>query len=163
MTIAKTVLDHLETNRVRYELLPHPHTRSSQETAEAAHVSGDELAKAVVLEKQDGQRVLAVLPASRIVQYPELEARYGAPIHPADNEALGELFPDCEAGAIPPFGTLYGLETAVDQALLDVDPVYFEAGDHESIVRVSAMDFRSLLFGSSFLPFSRRRLDSDTT
>ncbi len=156
MPIAKSVLNHLDGNGVTYERLLHPHTDTSQETAEATHVSGDQLAKGVVLRKEDGEYILAVLPASRVVHYPEIEAHCGSPVQPAGPDVLKQLFPDCEIGAIPPFGTLYDLPTVADEALFDRDPVYFESGDHESIVRVSTMDFRSLLFGAHFLSFSEK-------
>jgi Ala-tRNA(Pro) deacylase len=156
MPIAKTVLNHLDENEVAFEWLLHPHTDTSQETAEATHVSGDRLAKGVVLRNEDGKYILAVLPASRVVHYPEIEAHCGSRVQNAGHDVLKQLFPDCEIGAVPPFGTLYDLPTVVDEALFDREPVYFESGDHESIVCVSTMDFRSLLFGAHFLAFSEK-------
>ena len=155
MSVAKKVLDHLEAEKVEYRVLRHPHTGSSQETAEAAHVSGDRLAKAVVLDKESGGRLLAVLPASLTVHYPELEARFDCRVHPVDEDALGDIFLDCEVGAVPPFGALYGLTTAVDEALLEDEPIYFEAGDHESVVQVSAKDFKHLMGTAEICSFAR--------
>jgi Ala-tRNA(Pro) deacylase len=156
MSIPDKVLSHLEQSGVTYSRVSHPHTDTSQQTAEVAHVSGDTLAKGVLLQKEDGAYLLAVLPASHTVYYPELETRFGTRVQPAEHEALRAWFPDCETGAIPPFGMIYGLDTVVDEALLDHDPVYFEAGDHKDVVGVSAFDFRSLLFGADFFSFSRR-------
>jgi Ala-tRNA(Pro) deacylase len=156
VAIARTVLGHLEENRIAYEQAAHSHTFTSQETAEAAHVSGERLAKGVLLETAEGEYLLAVLPATHVVHYPDVESHYGTRVKPAAHDVLQRTFPDCEAGAIPPFGMLYGVRTAVEETLLDRDPVYFEAGDHESVVRVSAMDFRSLLFGAEFFAFAAR-------
>ena len=154
MPLAKRVRDHLEAHGISYECLQHKHTETSQETAEATHVPGDRLAKGVVLEKRTGGHILAVLPATHVVHYSDIEARCGSSVKPATEDLLGELFTDCELGAVPPFGELYGLPTVVDEALLEEDPVFFEAGDHESAVRLSKVDFRSLLAKAEFFPFS---------
>jgi Ala-tRNA(Pro) deacylase len=156
MSIAGRVLSHLDDSGVTYEQISHPLAASSQETAEAAHVSGDCLAKGVVMQDADGDYLLAVLPASCTVHYPALEIHFGVRVRPAARDALKSVFPDCDINAIPPFGTLYGLRTAVDDALFDHDPLYFEAGDCESVVRVSAPDFRRLLIGAEFIAFSMR-------
>lgn len=155
MSVATRVLDHLETSQADYTVLRHPHTASSQETAQAAHVSGNQLAKAVVLEREGGGHLLAVLPASLTIHYPELESRFRCRLHPVEETALGEIFPDCEVGAVPPFGALYGLPTAVDPALLDETLIFFEAGDHESVVQVIRVDFERLLGDVEFLSFAR--------
>jgi len=162
MPIAQRVRDHLEANDVVYERLPHAHTETSQETAEATHVPGDQLAKGVVLEKEDGEHILAVLPATRIVHYSDIEAHCGSRVKPAGHDTLGQFFIDCEVGAVPPFGTLYGLPTVVDDTLLNEDPIYFESGDHESVIRLSKTDFRSLLAGAEFFEFSARPRRGDT-
>jgi Ala-tRNA(Pro) deacylase len=156
MSIAPKIRSHLDDNGVAYDVVSHPHTASSQRTAEEAHVSGDQLAKAVLLERDDGERLLAVLPASRVVHYPDIDARLGTRTRPVEEPALQSSFPDCELGALPPFGAVYGLKTIVDEALLDEDPLYFEAGDHRSVVRVNVVDFRSLLFGADCFSFSAR-------
>ena len=150
-----TVLNVLERNDVDFALVRHPHTDSSQESAEAAHVSGEQLAKAVLLENDRHELLLAVLPATHVIQYLDLEGLTGSPVHPADEALLESCFPDCEPGAVPPFGAAYGLPTFVDQALFDRDTVYVEAGDHQSLIRLGAMEFRSLLFGAKSGSFTR--------
>ena len=162
MSIAKRVRDHLDAHGIVYDCLQHRHTETSQETAEATHVPGDRLAKGVVLEKQTGEHILAVLPATHVVHYSDIEAHCGSPVKPAAEELLEKFFTDCEVGAVPPFGDLYGLPTLVDEALLDEDPIFFEAGDHESAVRLSAADFRSLLAEAEFFGFSMRPRRDDT-
>lgn len=154
MSVAPKVRKLLEELEVEYEVQSHPHTGSSQRTAEEAHVSGDRLAKAVLLENDGGDKVLAVLPASRAIHYPEIDAHFGTWLRPVEEDALPTVFPDCEPGALPPFGLPYGLKTAVDATLLDEDYVYFEAGDHRSVVRVRTTDFRRLLADADVLAFS---------
>lgn len=162
VSIATKIQLHLEESGVVYETLRHAHSETSQETAESSHVPGDHLAKGVLLEKQDGTHVLAVLPATYVVHYSEIEARCDSPVRPASKASLGDVFDDCEVGAVPPFGTLYGLPTLVEETLFERDPVYFEAGDHEDVVRVSANDFRNLLAGAEILSFSARPRRGDT-
>ena len=162
VSLATRIQTHLQESGVVYESLRHAHSETSQETAESSHVPGDQLAKGVLLEKQDGTHILAVLPATHVVHYSDIEARCGSSVRPASKASLGEVFDDCEVGAVPPFGMLYGLPTLVEETLFGQDPVYFEAGDHESVVRVSANDFRSLLAGADFLSFSARPRRGDT-
>jgi Ala-tRNA(Pro) deacylase len=154
MSVAPKLRTFLEEQDVEYEVLSHPHTGSSQRTAEEAHVSGDRLAKAVLLENDAGERVLAVLPASRAIYYPEIDAHLGTWLKPVEEDALQASFPDCEPGALPACGLPYGLKTVVDAALLDEDLLYFEAGDHRSVVKVRATDFRRLLADADVLAFS---------
>ncbi len=156
MPIAPKIRRFPDDNAITYEVRSHPHTGSSQRTAEEMHVSGLRLAKAVLLERDGGEHVLAVLPASREINDPDIGAHSRTRLRPFVPDALHVSFPDCEPGALPPFGTPYGLKTIVATALLAEDPVYFEAGDDRSVVRIRALDFRSLLFGADFFAFSSR-------
>ena len=146
MAIAATVQRFLEENSVGYELVPHPHTGSSHETAEAAHVSEDHIAKAVMVRDAAGY-AMVVVPASNWVDVEHLRQELDREVHLATEEDFARLFSDCEAGAAPPLGPAYAIETFLDQALLSLANVYFEAGDHEHLVHTSGDDFRTLLAG----------------
>jgi Ala-tRNA(Pro) deacylase len=154
MAIAARLKWYLDANGVDYEIIPHRHTSSSHETAEAARVPEDQLAKSVVLEDEEGY-VLAVLPASRRVSIGELRDQLNRTVELACEGELGELFDDCETGAIPPVGAAYGLPSVVDDALLGVPEIYFEAGDHEDLVHMRGEEFLGLLSGSRHGRFSR--------
>lgn len=144
MSIATSVKGFLEKQSVDYQLIPHPRTGSSMETAAAAHVPGDQLAKAVVLS--DGNDFLiVVVPSDYHVHLGRLHAHLGRDVGLATEEELVSLFPDCDAGAIPPLGEIYGVETLVDTTLWDQPALFFESGDHEHLVRVSGDQFRVLL------------------
>ena len=146
MAVAETIQHFLEQNSVDYSLVPHPHTGSSHETAEAAHVSEDHIAKAVIVKDEAGY-AMVVVPASNWVDVEHLRKELNRDVHLATEDELTKLFSDCEAGAVPPLGHAYGVETFIDQALQSLSNVYFEAGDHEQLVHTSGDDFRKLLAG----------------
>lgn len=154
MTIAHTLHDFMRSEGIRYDILTHPRTYSSSRTAEAAHVPGDRLAKAVLLEDENGY-LLAVLPASHRIALGELHRLLQRQLGLATEEEIAAVFPDCEPGAIPPFGTAYGIETILDDTLLEQPEVYFEAGDHEELIHVSGEQFRALVAGARHARFSR--------
>jgi Ala-tRNA(Pro) deacylase len=146
MAVAQTVEDFLAKHAIDYELVSHPHTGSSHESAEAAHVSEDHIAKAVIVKDTDGY-AMVVVPASHWVEIEHLRKELKRDFHLATEDELAALFGDCEAGAVPPLGPAYGIETFLDQALTSLANVYFEAGDHEKLVHTHGDDFRTLLGG----------------
>ena len=144
MSIAITVSDFLAEHDVEYDVLLHAHTTSSGETAESSHVPGARLAKSVVLEDDQGY-LMVVLPASRQVDLGELHRVLNRNLGLAMENELGHLFSDCEVGALPAIGPAYGVETIVDDSIAEQPEVYFEAGDHEQLIHVSAEVFQTLL------------------
>ena len=144
MAIATTVSNYLAEHDVSYDVLTHPHTASSGESAEAAHVPGTRLAKSVVLEDGHGY-LMVVLPSNRQVNLGELHRQLNRNLGLATEGELGSLFSDCEIGALPAVGPAYGMETVVDDALAEQSDIYFEAGDHEQLIHVTAETFQSLL------------------
>lgn len=153
MTISPSVKKYLAKQDVDYEVVTHPHTRASMESAEAAHVSGEGLAKAVVL-KDDAGYLLAVMPATYKLTLGELHDVLGRRVKMASEDELGDLFGDCEVGAVPPLARAYGLEAVWDDSLARMTDVYFEGGDHASLVRVSGEGFRKLMADAEHGAFS---------
>ena len=153
MTIAPSVEKYLAKQDVDYEVVTHPHTGASLETAEAAHVSGEGLAKAVVL-KDDAGYLLAVMPATYKLTLGELHDVLGRRFKMAEEEELGALFKDCEVGAVPPLASAYGLEAVWDESLARMKDIYFEGGDHSTLVRVSGEGFRKLMADAEHGAFS---------
>jgi Ala-tRNA(Pro) deacylase len=154
MPIASTIRWYLEASRANYEILPHPHTSTSFQTARAARVPKEWLAKAVLLKDREGY-VMAILPTSHRIAFPALEGLLGRRLEFASEDEIGKLFADCEKGAIPPLGCAYGIQTVVDDAVLGLSQIFFEAGDHEDVVHMSGQQFRELVEGSSHGRFSR--------
>lgn len=154
MTIAHTLQDYMAQRGVQYEVLPHPRTPTSMETAEAAHIPGDCLAKAVMLE-DDGGYVMAVVPATHQIKLNRLSGQLQRKLRLAMERDFADLFTDCELGAIPPLGIAYGIPTVVDDSLAAQSDIYFEAGDHEYLVHVNGGQFMGMLSGAEHGRFSR--------
>ncbi|MGH8857001.1 MAG: aminoacyl-tRNA deacylase [Polaromonas sp.] len=144
MTIAHRVEDYMMQYGVQYDVVTHPHSRSSAETAELAQVPGDSLAKSVVLQDEDGY-LMAVLPFTRHVRLGRLSQELNRRFRLATEEEISALFKDCERGAIPPLGSAYGIDTIIDDSLAQQPEIYFEAGDHERLIRVSREQFMLLM------------------
>ena len=144
MTIAASVQKHLVREGVSYQVIEHTRTLDSAHAAQAAHVPGAQLAKGTVL-KDDQGFVIAVVPATRKVDLGALHRRFGRPLGLATEDELNGLFRDCEPGAVPPLGAAYGIDSVLDDSLMEESDVYFEAGDHCRLVHVSGIDFRKLM------------------
>ncbi|MCF6338732.1 MAG: YbaK/EbsC family protein [Gammaproteobacteria bacterium] len=154
MAVAATLREYLNRWGVEYEVVPHAHTGSSLETAEAAHVPGDKLAKCVMTGDYRGY-LMVVVPASHEVEFSLLDEQLDRRLELATEEELADIFVDCELGAIPPLGEAYGIDVAVDRRLAECDDVYFEAGDHAELLHLRGEDFRDLMAGAEHGDYSR--------
>jgi Ala-tRNA(Pro) deacylase len=145
MSIPSRLSAFLEQRGTDYEICAHRHSRSSAETARAAHVLPHQVAKSVILEDDAGV-VMAVVPADKQVMLREAAQLLGRKsLRLADEERVASLFTDCERGAIPPVGMAWGLPTLVDDELDENPEVYLECGDHESLLRMPRQGFRELM------------------
>ena len=146
MAINARVSRLLEEHGLRYEVISHLETIASQQVAHAAHISGHDLAKAVVLHQADGRSFLVVLPASQQVRLRAVHEATGRDgLRFATESEIARLFPDCDPGAVPPFGRLYGLATHLDPCLLGRGWIYFQPGSHREVVRVRGREFEDLV------------------
>jgi Ala-tRNA(Pro) deacylase len=153
MSIAPRLRWYLDARGVEYELIPHPHSATSAETARSASVPLESLAKPVLLEDEAGY-VMAIVPASRRVDVRSLSDQLHRDLTLAKERELASLFHDCEPGAMPPVGSPYRVPTVYDDALAELGEVCFEAGDHEDVVRMRGEAFLRLLEGSRHGRFS---------
>ena len=144
MATAITVQQFLDESRLPFELVTHPHSSTSLQSARAAHIAPLQLAKAVLLEVQ-GQLVMAVLPATMHLHLGTLRHQFKRDFGMATEQTVRQTFGDCEPGAIPALGGAYGIETIWDDSLMDCADLYFEAGDHEHLVHVRTEDFLELV------------------
>lgn len=140
MGIPPKLIEFLNQNKVRYELLHHPEAFTAQELAAIEHVKGKQHAK-VVMVKSDGAQMMAVLPADHRVDLEKFQQLTGKATALATEADFKALFPDCAVGSMPPFGSLYGVETYVDQSLTDNDVIVFEAGTHSDAMKMRYGDF----------------------
>lgn len=142
--ISAGILTYLISNDVRFELIDHPQAISAQRLAQSMHVSGYEVAKSVVVDA-DGQQLIAVLPAPAEVDTLRLAWMLGAwHAELCDEETLQGMFPDCELGAEPPFGGLYGLPVVLDASLQNAPFLVMRAGSHTQALRMPLEDFLEL-------------------
>lgn len=136
---------HLDAAGVAYEVLSHPQAFTAQEVAEAQHVKGREVAKVVML-RSGGDFFMAVLPAPYRVDLDLARGVVGRPdLQLATEAEFAGLFPDCEPGAMPPFGNLYGVPVLVDDSLTRDEHIVFNAGTHTQTVRMRYADFARLV------------------
>jgi len=154
MAIAKKLEWYLEATGVDYEVLPHPRSAYSAQTARRSRVPLYCLAKPVLFEDEYGY-VMALVPAARRVDVERLGAQLHRKLELATEAEVDDLFSDCENGAMPALGSPYKIPTVYDDSLAGLTDIYFEAGDHDDIVHMSGEAFLELLSGSLHGRFSR--------
>lgn len=138
------VLELLDKSNVKYEITEHKPTFTAQRMAAAEHEPGRFVAKPVII-KADDKYMMCVLSADKKVDISALKSQLGAKsVELAKEEEIGEIFPDCELGAAPPFGNLYDLPTIMDKAMEKDDHIIFQAGSHEKAIRMSVADYKKL-------------------
>jgi Ala-tRNA(Pro) deacylase len=142
---AKKLREFLDSHGVKYVSISHSPAYSAQAIAASAHVPGKQLAKTVIV-RIDDKFAMAVLPASYRVDMDHLKSAIGASnVELATEPELEKLFPDCEKGAMPPFGNLYDMDVFVAEPLREDDEIAFSAGTHRELVRMSYKDFENLV------------------
>jgi Ala-tRNA(Pro) deacylase len=141
---AQKLKEFLDSQNIKYVSINHSSAFTAQEVAASAHISGKELAKTVIVKLND-KLAMAVLPASRKVDLDLLRRVTGATqLSLATEQEFREAFPECETGAMPPFGNLYQLNTFVDQRLREDEEIAFNAGSHTELIKMSYGDFERL-------------------
>ncbi|MCP5118010.1 MAG: aminoacyl-tRNA deacylase [bacterium] len=144
MTMANRVRQFLEEQGVAHDVVTHPRTATSTETAQSAHVSGELVTKSVVIHHGKGY-LLAVVPSTHRIELGTLQGLVDMPLGLATEDEVGALFEDCDLGAVPPIGAAYGMSVIVDDSLADAKEVYFEGGDHKTLIKVSGDAFQTLM------------------
>lgn len=130
---------------VRYEVVTHPKAYTAQDVASVEHLTGYEVAK-VVMAVVDGSLVMLVLPAPHRVDLEKLKGALGVSVaRLAEEDEFANLFGDCEVGAMPPFGNLYGITVDVDPALTRGPKIVFNAGSHRETMTIAYADFERLV------------------
>jgi Ala-tRNA(Pro) deacylase len=141
----KKLKDFLDRENVKYVSILHSPIYTAQEIAALVHVKGKEMAKTVMV-KLDGKMAMAVLPASHQVDFEQLKRASGNQDAVLATEIeFKDLFPDCDIGAMPPFGNLYGMEVFVSKALTEDKEIAFNAGSHHEVIRLAYKEFKRLV------------------
>ena len=137
--------DFLDYHDVKYVSIRHSHAYTAQEIAESVHVPGKELAKTVMI-KIAGKMAMAVLPATERVDFDLLTGVAGTDnVHLAGEDEFKNLFPECEPGAMPPFGNLYGMDVYAERSLSRDKEIAFNAGSHTEVFRMKYKDYERLV------------------
>lgn len=135
----------LDEKGLPYAILPHREAFTAQEVAHASHITGWKLAKVVVVREGLRGFFMAVLPASAHLDFGILRRVTGRKeLGLATEDELRRLFPDCDAGAMPPFGALYGLPMYLDGCFRSSKEIYFQAGNHRELVRMRFADYERM-------------------
>ncbi len=141
----KKLKEFLDSHEVEYVTISHSKAFTAQKIAASAHIPGKELAKTVMVII-DGKMAMAVLPASYKVNFDLLKKVTRAhKVELSTEEEFRDIFPQCDIGAMPPFGNLYGMDVFVAQSLAEDEEIAFNAGFHTELVRMSYKDFERLV------------------
>ena len=156
MSIAPTLQQYLTAENIQYDVIPHDPTMSSARTAKACRISGDRLAKAIVLRGNAGY-LLAVLPASHHLRLSDLKDQLGDNVVLAVESEIDLLFPDCAHGAVPPLRHCYALPLIVDDSIEAQPEIYMEAGDHQTLLLLDHAQFARLMENARHGRFSEKQ------
>jgi Ala-tRNA(Pro) deacylase len=141
----KKLKDFLDKNNVKYVTIKHSSAYTAQEIAAKAHISGKKLAKTVMINV-DGKMAMAVLPASYHIDFEILKEIFGTrKVELATESEFKYRFPDCELGAMPPFGNLYDMEVYLAESLSEDEEIAFNAGSHTELIKLSYSDYQRLV------------------
>jgi len=143
--LSQKVIEFLKDHNVRYHVIEHPLSYSSQKAAEAAHIPGRFIAKSVIISVE-GKMKMVVLPATESLDLGQLMNLFNTRnVSLAIEDDFMPLFKDCEKGGIPPFGNLYGMEVYVRKDLTHDEVIAFNGGDHTELIRIAYRDYEKLV------------------
>lgn len=148
---------YLDAHLIPFDIVLHPHSQTSAETARAAGLDPARLAKGVLLEGRDCQMV-AMIPASQEIHLGKLGLDHGVQFSLADEAKVGKLFADCEPGVIPGLPNAWGVEMVWDDALMAMPDIYLEAGDHQRLVHVETRYLREMFEDAPHCRFTQKRM-----
>ncbi len=142
---SRKLKEFLDSHKIKYVSISHSPAYTAQEIAAATHIKGRSLAKTVMIKVGD-KIAMAVLPAECYVDFDLLKEVTGADqVKLAGEKEFKDLFPDCDVGAMPPFGNLYGLEVYAAESLAKNEEIAFNAGSHSEIIKLAYKDFENLV------------------
>jgi Ala-tRNA(Pro) deacylase len=155
MGIALSLKHYLDGQGAPYEIMTHERTVRSSATAKASAIPESRLAKGVLIKYRDGF-LLAIVPASRHVHLDAVGDWLRQPAALATEAEVSRIFADCDRGSVPPVASPYGLAAVMDDSLEGFDDIYFEGGDHTSVVHLKGNDYYRLMAGVPHARISRR-------
>jgi Ala-tRNA(Pro) deacylase len=152
----KKLIDFLEENEVRFTRIIHSTAYTAQVIAHRAHISGNVLAKTIILKSPEDEFLMAVVPANYQIDLDKISEIHGKKLVLASEDEFEKLFPGCETGGMPPFGNLFDLPVYVSETLAKSDEIAFNAGNHKELLQMHFADFNRLT-KPTIAAFSRKR------
>jgi Ala-tRNA(Pro) deacylase len=145
MPLSERLRSFLDSHDADYSVTVHPNTYRAVDVAAAEHIPARDVAKTVVLFG-DGEYFMVAIPASKLVDLHEIRPTLGLnQVRLATEDELGKLFPDCELGAMPPLGPVYGIAVYLDSSLAAHEAIAFNAGNHRELIHMRTEDFRRIV------------------
>lgn len=149
---------YLDEHLIPFDIVAHPHSQTSLETARAAKLDASRIAKGVLLEGEEGCYMVALIPADKEIRLGKLSQDYSRELNLAREEMVNTLFADCEPGVVPGLPPAWGVEMVWDDALMAMPDIYLEAGDHERLIHVETRYLRDLFGDAPHCTFSQTRV-----
>ncbi len=154
MSISTRVGAYLDAQSIRYDIVNHAHSDSSLGAAISAKILPERIAKGVMLEDHEGHHWMAVLPANHKIHLHELQGQLSADLHLIDEAQVYQMFSDCDPGAVPAVAQAYNINAIYDEALANLDDIYLEGGDHETLIHLTGDQFGKLMKDTRHSRFS---------
>ncbi len=145
MAIAITLKAYFDREKIHYDTIEHRKALTLFDSSRSAHLPAAKVAKAVVLESDQGDYLMASLPANSRLSLTDVNNLTGKDYHLVSEQRLQELFPDCSQGAVPAMGRPYRMAMLVDDSLLTAENVYIESGDHKNLLKLSHQEYKQLV------------------
>lgn len=146
MSMAPSIETYLGRSGIDFNLIPHSHSSNSLQTARFAHVAAKHVAKAVMTHDGDTYR-LCLIPSTNRLLISRLNEHMNGHFRLATEQELADLFVDCEVGAVPALGQVYGFPVIWDSVFSSMDEIFFESGDHENLIKIDNGAFMQLMAG----------------
>ena len=153
MGMAITLKEYLKDCQINFEEIDHPYQATSISATNSARIASEHLAKGVLLH-DDETYVMAVLPSDHMIDLDNMNTCFDARFELAKENEINALFEDCDPGAVPPIGAAYGMKVMWDDSLSGQPDIYFEGGDHRTLIHISGDDFAKLMAGAKHAGFS---------
>lgn len=139
------LINYLDEHDKKYVVVKHAPAFTAQEVAASAHIPGKDMVKTVIV-KADNEMKMVVLPSTHDVDFDSMRDVLGADnVELASEEEFEDMFPDCELGAMPPFGNFYEMDTLVAEVLTEDEEIAFNAGTHKELVKMNYSDYEELV------------------
>jgi len=145
MAIAITLQEYFSNEEIHYDMINHHRALTLLDSSRSAHLPADKVAKAVILQNEEGDYLMASLPANNHLSLTKVNELTGKHYDLVSERKLRELFPDCSPGAIPAMGAPYNMSMLIDESVLAAEPVYIESGDHKNLLKLSHQEYNSLV------------------